>query len=45
MVTMCFGMFSINILIPQKDNKLKDTSGVVGKETLTLLIKQFEDAG
>jgi len=29
----------------QKDNKLKDTSGVVGKETLTLLIKQFEDAG
>jgi hypothetical protein len=28
----------------QKDNKLKDTSGVVGKETLTLLIKQFKDA-
>jgi hypothetical protein len=28
----------------QKDNKLKDTSGVVGKETLTILIKQFKDA-
>jgi hypothetical protein len=28
----------------QKDNNLTDTSGVVGKETLTLLVKQFKDA-
>lgn len=28
----------------QKDNNLTDTSGVVGKETLTLLIKQYKNA-
>jgi hypothetical protein len=28
----------------QKDNNLKDTSGIVGKETLGLLKKQFEEA-
>jgi hypothetical protein len=28
----------------QKDNKLKDTSGVVGKETLTLLKKQYDES-
>lgn len=28
----------------QKDNNLTDTSGVVGKETLTLLVKQFKNA-